>query len=98
MNTLSITSTLERLMNDSRVRIGAAIVGALVIGTSMIVVNVSQRPVRSAKTVAVLPEYPLNIPMVRQLPPPQPKKGEVVQRLGKETKVRPSARTLTARR
>ena len=82
-------------MNDSRVRIGAVVVGALVIAVSLGVVNVSHTASRLSKVVAVLPASPLNIPMLRQLPPPEPKKGDVVS---VRTAKAPKARVLTARR
>jgi len=83
-------------MNDSRVRIGGAIVGGLIIVVSLVVGHLAQTPSHASKPVAVLPEYPLNVPMVRRLPAPEPKKGDVVtaRAAGKETK----RRTLTARR
>lgn len=95
MHDLSIA--FERFMNDRRVRIGGAIVGGLIIVVSLVVGNLAQTPVHTTKPVAVLPEYPLNIPMFRQLPAPQPKKGDVVsaRTTGRETTKR---RTLTARR
>lgn len=94
MHDLSIA--FERFMNDRRVRIAGAIVGGLIIAVSLVVGNLAQAPSHASKPVAVLPEYPLNIPMFRQLPAPQPKKGDVVtaRAAGKETK----RRTLTARR
>jgi hypothetical protein len=96
MNDLS--NTLERLMNDTRVRIGAAVVGGLIIVTSLIVANECQAPVRLAKVAAVLPEYPLNLPMVRRLPPPEPKKGDVVSSLKRVESKKGLRGTLTARR
>jgi hypothetical protein len=96
MNNLS--NTLERLMNDTRVRIGAAGVGGLIIVTSLIVANACQAPVRLAKVAAVLPEYPLNLPMVRRLQPPEPKKVKLVSSLKRvESKQGPRG-ALTAHR
>jgi uncharacterized membrane protein len=75
--TFDVPSPLERLMNDSRVRIGGLIGGALVIVLSFIVVNVSNTPTqsRATKSVAVLPDAPLNIPIMRQWPYPVQKAG-----------------------
>jgi hypothetical protein len=89
-----LNNTLDRLMNDTRVRIGAAVVGGLIVIISLIVGNACQTPVR-VKSAAVLPEYPINLPMVRRLPGPEPKKGEVVSTRKTALPVRG---TLTARR
>jgi hypothetical protein len=72
--TFAVPSPLERLINDTRVRIGGLIGGALVILVSLIVVNVSNAPSRSraTKSVAVLPAAPLDIPIMRQWPYPAP--------------------------
>lgn len=79
--TFDIGSPLERLMNDQRVRIGGAIAGALIILTSMIVVNVSNEPSRSKATraVAVLPDVPLNIPILRYWPYPETRRVEATK-------------------
>ncbi len=73
--TFDVPSPLERLMNDRRIVIGALIAGALIILSSLAVVNVSQAPsrARALKSVAVLPAAPLNIPIMRQWPYPAPK-------------------------
>lgn len=73
--TFDVPSPLERLINDRRIVIGALIAGALIIISSLIVVNVSQAPSRASalKSVAVLPAAPLNIPIMRQWPYPAPK-------------------------
>lgn len=72
-HTFDFGSQLERMMSNRRVRIGGLIGGALVIMSSLIVVNVSNAPSRSraTKSVAVLPDSPLNIPIMRQWPYPQ---------------------------
>ncbi len=72
-HTFDIGSQLERLMNDRRVRIGGLIAGALVIFSSVIVVNVSNEPSKAKvlKSVAVLPPSPLNIPIMRSWPYPE---------------------------
>ncbi len=73
--TFDVPSPLERLVTDRRVVIGALIAGALIIISSLVVVNVSQAPsrARALKSVAVLPDAPLNIPIMRQWPYPAPK-------------------------
>lgn len=74
--TFEVPSPLERLIADPRVRIGGLIAGALVMLISVIVGNVANAPSRSRaiKAVAVLPDAPLNIPIIRSWPyPPAPK-------------------------
>lgn len=73
--TFALPSPLERFMADQRVRIGGLIGGALVILISLIAGNLAQEPSRSraTKAVAVLPETPLNVPILRQWPYPQAK-------------------------
>ncbi len=68
--TYEVPSPLERLLADQRVRIGGLIAGALVILVSLIVGNLAQEPSRSRATraVAVLPEQPLNVPVLRSWP------------------------------
>ncbi|MDP1830198.1 MAG: hypothetical protein Q8L48_43440 [Archangium sp.] len=104
--TFDLGSSLERLMNDRRVRIGGLIAGSLVILTSMIVVNVSNGPSRSkaTKAVAVLPDVPLNIPILRYWPYPETRRVEAAAASTTRVSVRaPGARAakrgvLTARR
>lgn len=99
--TFDLGSPLERLMNDSRVRIGGVIAGALVILTSMIVVNVSNGPSTSKHTraVAVLPDVPLNIPILRYWPyPDQRPVAAAVAPGSKIVKATKAGRVLTARR
>ncbi|MDP3157216.1 MAG: hypothetical protein Q8N23_31380 [Archangium sp.] len=73
--TFDVPSPLERLVTDRRVVIGALIAGALIIICSLVVANFSQAPsrARALKSVAVLPDAPLNIPIMRQWPYPAPK-------------------------
>jgi hypothetical protein len=73
--TYEVPSPLERLMNDQRVRIGGLIAGALVIVVSLVVGNLAQEPsrARATKAVAVLPEQPLNLPVLRHWPYETPK-------------------------
>lgn len=83
-HTFDIGSPLERLLNDRRVRIGGLIGGALVIVSSMIVVNVSNAPSthKALKSVAVLPAAPLNIPIMRSWPYPETRRVETVSAPG----------------
>ena len=97
-------SHLERLMNDRRVVIGALIAGALVILGSLIVVNVSSGPSTSKHTraVAVLPDVPLKIPILRYWPYPDPRPAAaavtVIAPGSKVVKATKAGRVLTARR
>lgn len=77
--TYEVPSPLERLVNDQRVRIGGLIGGALVILISLIAGNLAQEPsrARATKAVAVLPDVPLNVPIMRQWPYPQAKSPAV---------------------
>ena len=96
--TFDFGSQLESLMNDRRVRIGGLIAGAVIIATSMIVANVANDPsyARSTKSVAVLPDSPLNIPIMRQWPYAPARKVEAVSVRASASK--PAKRVFTARR
>jgi hypothetical protein len=62
MNSLSIA--LEKLVADPRVRIaGPGLAAVMVIGF-LVMGTVAQTPVRATKTVSVLPDQPLDIPML----------------------------------
>ncbi len=82
--TFDIGTPLERLMNDTRVRIGAAIAGAVIIFSSVVVVNVANTPSKhkALKSVAVLPDVPLNIPIMRSWPYPETRRVESVSAPG----------------
>ena len=99
-HTFEMPSRLETLMNDQRVRIGALIAGAVVIFTSVVVVNVSNGPSRSkhTKAVAVLPDAPLNIPILRQWPYPHVRHVEATVTVRAPASKVPGKRVLTARR
>ena len=85
---------LERLMNDRRVRIGGLIAGAVIIATSVIVANVSNNPSARARSVAVLPDSPVNVPIMRQWPYARNVEAVTVRVPG----ARAAKRVLTARR
>lgn len=93
-NTFDVGSSLDRLVNDSRVRIWAGIAGALVIVISFIVVSVANEPSKSRhlKSVAVLPDAPLNIPIMRSWPYPDSRKVQSVRAPAARTTKRYSAR------
>lgn len=82
--TFDIGSPLERLLNDRRVRIGGLVAGVLVILISLIVVNVAHAPSthKALKSVAVLPDRPLNIPIMRSWPYPETRRVESVSAPG----------------
>ena len=86
-------SMLERLLNDRRVRIGGAIAGAVVIGASLIAVNITHTPPRSKYVEASVSP---NLPIMRYLPDPEPRKGDVVYSTVRAPGSK--ARVLTARR
>ena len=86
-------SKLERLLNDRRVRIGGAIAGAVVIVTSLIAVNITHTPPRSKYVEASVSP---NLPIMRYLPYPEPRKGDVV--VSVRAPGSKPARVLTARR
>ena len=98
-HTFEMPSRLETLMNDRRVRMGGLIAGAVVILTSIAVVNISNGPSRSKQTqaVAVLPDAPLNIPMLRQWPYPDSRQAAAVTVRAPASKV-VAKRVFTARR
>ena len=93
-HTFDFGSQLERLMNDRRVRIGGAIAGAVVFATSLIAVNISHKPPRSKYVAA---EVSPNLPIMRYLPYPEPRKGDVVSVRAPGSKARAPG-VLTARR
>lgn len=67
---------LETLMADRRFRIAGAIVGAVILLVSMGLVVASKGQTRHLSSMAShLPAQPLNIPILRHLPEPQPMKG-----------------------
>lgn len=90
MHNLSVdqlSAHLEKLVADRRARIAGAIVGGVVLITSMGLVIASKSGTRRLTTMAShLPAQPLNIPILRRLPEPQPMKA------------RQPARIVTARR
>ena len=96
--TFDFGSQLERLMNDRRIRIAGLIAGAVIISTSLIVANVANDPAnaRSTKTIAVLPDSPLNIPIIRQWPYAHARQVEAVTVRAPASK--PAKRVFTARR
>ena len=98
--TFDVPSPLERLMNDRRVVIGALITGALIIISSLVVVNVSQVPsrARALRPVTVLPAAPLNIPLMRQWPYPAPKAETVKVQKVRAAGAKASKRNVLARR
>ncbi len=98
--TFDVPSPLERLLNDRRVVIGALIAGALIIISSLVVVNVSQAPsrARALRPVAVLPAAPLNIPLMRQWPYPAPKAETVKVQKVRAAGAKASKRNVLARR
>ncbi len=62
MNSLSIA--LEKLISDPRVRIAGPGLAALMVIGFLVMGTVAQQPMHSTKTVSVLPEQPLDIPML----------------------------------
>ena len=100
-HTFEVPGRLEILMNDRRVRMGGLIAGVLVIFTSIAVVNISNAPSRSKHTraVAVLPDAPLNSPILRQWPYPDSRHvaAATVAVRAPASKV-PAKRVFTARR
>ncbi len=68
---------VERLFNNRRVVIGALSFGALVIVGSL-ALGTYGGP-RSTKVVTVESSTPVNVPIMRQLPRPEPRKGDVLQ-------------------
>lgn len=98
--TFDFGNQLESLMNDRRVRIGGLIAGAVIIATSLIVANVSNDPsyARRTRSVAVLPDSPLNIPIMRQWPYSDARKVAAVTVRAPGAKAKPAKRVLTARR
>lgn len=103
-HTFDAGSHLERLLNDRRVVIGGLIAGAMIVVGSLIVVNVSARPSTSKHTraVAVLPDVPLNIPILRYWPYPDARPAAaavtVIAPGSKVVKATKAGRVLTARR
>jgi hypothetical protein len=89
---------LETLMADRRVRIGAAIVIAVVLLVSMGFLAASKSDVtrRATSIASHLPSSTLSIPILRSLPEPQPRKGDRPVRVDGASKT--SGRLVTARR
>lgn len=76
MNTMA--STLEQLIANKRVRTIAGLVWVAVAISSTGLVWASKAPVKTVtqSMVASLPERPLDIPILRQLPQPVPMKAK----------------------
>lgn len=73
--TSDLGSVVERLLSDRRVVMGGLIAGGVIMLGSL-ALGAYGGPTRSSReTVSVLPETPLNIPIIRQLPQPQPRKA-----------------------
>ncbi len=70
-------SFVERLFNNRRVVIGALSFGALVIVGSL-ALGTYGGP-RSAKVATIENTTPVNVPIMRQLPRPEPRKGDAIQ-------------------
>jgi len=72
-----VGNLLEQLIADRRARIAGAIVVAAVLLMSMgFLVAAKSSPTRSAASLAAhLPAYTLQIPILRSLPEPQPRKA-----------------------
>ena len=79
-SSFDIGNTLERLFSNRRVVIGGLSVGGLIVVCSL-ALGTFGAP-RHRKSVAVLPDAPLNVPILRQLPYPEPRKTVVVPRGG----------------
>lgn len=78
---MTLPDSLEQLLNDKRFKIAAGVCGAVILLVSMVLLGLSSGPMHKASTrvVAVLPEVPYNIPILRSLPEPQP----MVQKAGR---------------
>lgn len=94
-----LDDVLEKLITDRRARIAGAIIGALMLVVSFGFLAASKSEVkRSAASMAAhLPAAPLNIPILRYLPEPQPRKGAAVERVSAPTR-KAKVRYVTARR
>lgn len=94
-----LDDVLEKLITDRRARIAGAIIGVLMLVVSFGFLAASKSEVkRSAASMAAhLPAAPLNIPIMRYLPEPQPRKGDVAERVAAPSR-KAKARYVTARR
>lgn len=90
---------LEKLITDRRARIAGAIFGVLMLIVSFGFLAASKvEPKKSAASLAShLPAAPLDIPIMRYLPEPQPRKGDVAERVAAPSR-KAKARYVTARR
>ena len=113
----SLSNALEDLVNDARVRIAAPILAVVLCGGFLILGNVTPKKPKygaSSKTVSVLPEQPLDIPMLgrsetmsgadailawkQPAPKPQTGKQVVAAQAAGKKATKPVKGTLTARR
>lgn len=94
-----VEDLLEKLITDRRARMAGAIFGVLMLIVSFGFLAASKTEVkRSAASMAShLPAAPLNIPILRYLPEPQPRKGDAAERVAAPPR-KAKARYVTARR
>lgn len=94
-----VDELLEKLVTDRRARIAGAVFGVLMLTVSFGFLAASKAEVkRSAASLAShLPDAPLNIPILRYLPEPQPRKGDAAERVAAPSR-KAKARYVTARR
>ncbi|MCC6334394.1 MAG: hypothetical protein IT380_10455 [Myxococcales bacterium] len=90
---------LEKVIDDRRARIAGSVVGGLVllIAVGFLMASKAEYRKSAAALAAHLPAQALSIPIMRSLPEPQPRKGQVVERLAAPVKAA-KGRYVTARR